>query len=166
MRNKNTVEFMSKTEHLRLEGSEHVKQFKLQERFHMDVHMTFKWNRIEDGSGPSAEQASSSGRSEMSGKYNISATSAIQVEVDIPPPFSIMPKSVLSSAGNAGVQATNKLIVNSFVDSLAKDYARWANEQIANSAASCEAQEKELQELRAAATAVLGTYEEAMRSLA
>eukprot|EP00955_Chlamydomonas_euryale_P042012 352193-Chlamydomonas_euryale.AAC.12 len=163
----NRIDFMSKTEHVQLDGSEHIKGARIADRFHMDVHMKFVWKREDDG----AEPVVPSNGGDMPGRYNVVGTSSIMVEVDVPAPFSFMPYNLIKGAANAGLHSTNRLIVESFVKNMAADYERWSADIIARQAFVAEGassrqmtEEEELEELRAAAIAVLGTYEEAIRA--
>ncbi|KAG1674940.1 hypothetical protein FOA52_014733 [Chlamydomonas sp. UWO 241] len=148
------IEFVSKTDAVSLDGSSHVKQFKLDERFHMDVHIVLRW-REDKGASP-ADAPTSGGAGAAPSTWVIDAAGTISVEVDIPPPFSYAPKSMLQATANAALKATNGLILNSFIDSMAKDYARWA----ADAAGRRGNEEAELAELRALAVRVLEKYEE------
>jgi len=62
-------------------------------------------------------------------KKSIQSSSRILVEVDPPPPFKYFPKKVLTSTGHLAMSIALKQIENAFVQSLAKDYERWATDE-------------------------------------
>jgi hypothetical protein len=59
----------------------------------------------------------------------ILSNSHIYVEVDPPPPFKFFPKKVLTSTGNLAMSIALKQIENAFVQSLSRDYERWATDK-------------------------------------
>ncbi|GFH16530.1 uncharacterized protein HaLaN_12963 [Haematococcus lacustris] len=48
------------------------------------------------------------------------------MQIDIPPPFSMMPKPVLEGAGNTALQSTLGLLLGAVVKSMTSDYPKWA----------------------------------------
>lgn len=126
------IEFKSTTESCVLDGSSHVKDFKLDERFNLDVKMAFTWKNkaapgaAAGGSAPGSEDPSSSSSPLTHAHDKIYATGDITIEVDIPPPFSFIPKPVLESTANAALAASIAIILNEFVTQLSRDYAVWA----------------------------------------
>jgi len=50
------------------------------------------------------------------------------VLLDPPAPFSLLPRPVLEQTGNAVMQASLHALQGAFIQSLAKDYARWARD--------------------------------------
>lgn len=118
------IEFGSQTEDVGLDGSHHVKEFRLDERFNLDVHITFHW-RDASGNSSSGESSSDEGMADSSTIY---ANGTLMIEVDIPPPFSFLPHSVLESAGNTAVAGTMSIIMSAFTSSLARDYNLWSQD--------------------------------------
>ncbi|GAX75869.1 hypothetical protein CEUSTIGMA_g3312.t1 [Chlamydomonas eustigma] len=112
------IVFASRTDNCRLDGSHHVQQFKLDERFNLDVNMQFTWRNIIGNSRSGGEGTTSTS--------TIFAEGNMVLEVDIPPPFSFIPRSVLQSTANTALSASFSLILNSFVNRLAQDYSAWA----------------------------------------
>merc|ERR1712093_149558 len=56
----------------------------------------------------------------------ITSTSKIEVWVNPPPPFKYLPRQLLESVGNAGMQFSLGQIERVFLQSLGKDYEKWA----------------------------------------
>ena len=52
----------------------------------------------------------------------------IGVDVDVPMPFNSIPEIISQKTGNAAVGTTLRLIQGTFVNNLAKDYAKWATD--------------------------------------
>lgn len=92
-----------------LHGSHHVEQLKLNDRFNLDVLITFTWTE------PGAA------------KPLIYSDAHIEVEVDVPPPFSVMPKMVIKAAGDASMGAVLAVMMPLFMQKLGQDYAVWAS---------------------------------------
>jgi hypothetical protein len=107
------IEFTSTTDSCKLDGSSHVKDFKLDERFDLNVLMKFDWKNTRD-SNP---------------RKLIRAQGDISIEVDIPPPFSFVPKPVLTSTANAALGGVISIILQAFVSKMAEDYGRWVRDQ-------------------------------------
>ena len=61
-------------------------------------------------------------------KRSILTDSRIYVRVDPPPPFKFFPRRVLETTGSLAMSIALNQIGNSFVESLAKDYDRWATD--------------------------------------
>lgn len=61
-------------------------------------------------------------------KRSIQSSSKIYVEVDPPKPFKYFGKTILESTGSLAMSIALRQIENAFVQSLAKDYERWAND--------------------------------------
>jgi len=92
-----------------LEGSSHVNDLKLNDVFNLDVKVAFSWK--ESGSQPT-----------------IMSEASIDVDVDVPMPFALIPKPVLETTGNAAFAITLNLMLNGFVEGLAQDYDRWGRD--------------------------------------
>jgi len=60
----------------------------------------------------------------------ISSASDIYVEVDPPPPFKFFGKTILEKTGKLALSIALSQIENAFVQSLARDYERWATDQM------------------------------------
>lgn len=104
------ITFTSSTDSCILDGSSHVKDFKLDERFDLNVLMIFTWTNTPEG-GP---------------RKKIIAEGDIQISVDIPPPFSFIPKPVLDTTANAAIGTAISVILTAFVSKLSEDYQRWS----------------------------------------
>lgn len=61
-------------------------------------------------------------------KKAILSSSQISVAVDPPAPFKFFPRKVLTSTGHLAMSIALRQIENAFVQSLAKDYERWATD--------------------------------------
>jgi hypothetical protein len=59
----------------------------------------------------------------------ITATTSIDVDVDVPRPFSSIPKFILERTGNAAMRLSLKYIQANFVRNLAKDYEKWSTDE-------------------------------------
>jgi hypothetical protein len=70
-------------------------QFKLNERFKLDVQISFTSHQP---SGPGTIG-------------NIRTRGHLSVKVDVPPPFSLMPRQVLETTGNTAMQTTLTLLL-------------------------------------------------------
>ncbi|GFH10698.1 uncharacterized protein HaLaN_06057 [Haematococcus lacustris] len=92
-----------------LHGSSHVEQFSLNDRFNLDVNISFQ-----------SEQAANSQTARLT------TDGRIGIQIDIPPPFSMMPKPVLEGAGNTALQSTLGLLLGAVVKSMTSDYPKWA----------------------------------------
>jgi Protein of unknown function (DUF1997) len=62
-------------------------------------------------------------------RKSILSSSQIHVEVDPPAPFKYFPRRVLTSTGHLAMSIALRQIENAFVQSLAKDYERWATDK-------------------------------------
>lgn len=61
---------------------------------------------------------------------SISSASTVFVEVDPPPPFKYFSRRVLESTGTLAMNIALRQIENAFVQSLARDYEKWATDRI------------------------------------
>jgi len=106
-----------------LRGSSFIEKVNLNDRFDFCVKTTLTWEDplTQTNSANDIEDDSSMGCS-------ITAETYINVDVDVPRPFSSLPKMVLEKTGNAAMGISLKLIQGTFVDNLAKDYAKWATD--------------------------------------
>lgn len=88
----------------RLSGSHHVDSLGLNERYACGIEVRFA-------------PAASGGRLE--------GTAALNVDVDLPLPFSLMPREPQQAAGSAVLTATMQLVMTEFARTLANDFALW-----------------------------------------
>ncbi|KAG1678618.1 hypothetical protein FOA52_012625 [Chlamydomonas sp. UWO 241] len=95
-----------------LEGSHHIQSLKLQELYNLDVRITFKWDDVAKAPNP-----------------QIFAKGKIEVEVDIPLPFAIMPAPIIKAGGDLAMNTVLNVMMPSFMDKLASDYNEWAVKQ-------------------------------------
>lgn len=72
------IEFTSTTEDCGLVGSHHVKDFKLDERFNLDVRIIFQW-KDEDGNTSGTGSFESDGSSDSSNTINAEGSITIEV---------------------------------------------------------------------------------------
>ena len=49
------------------------------------------------------------------------------MQMDVPAPFSFIPKAALKTVGDAALSATLGIIMGTFLDKLVQDYYKWAN---------------------------------------
>ena len=62
------------------------------------------------------------------GDSHIASATQLTALVDPPPPFNMLPTTVLESVGSAVVGAASEKLQQVFVRALAADYARWATD--------------------------------------
>ena len=104
-----------------LRGSPYIEKVQLNDRFDICVNTTLTWedslSRIGDHEedGPAAN-------------CSITAETRIHVDIDVPRPFSSVPKAISQRTGNAALTLSLKLVQATFVRNLAQDYAKWATE--------------------------------------
>jgi len=87
-----------------VEGSPFVERMKISERIDLEVQTRFTWE----------------------GGDAIRSHTTISVGVDPPMPFSAFPKRLLRGTGNAVLRASLSALHKSFIQSLGKDYEKWA----------------------------------------
>ncbi|KAL9179472.1 hypothetical protein ACHAXT_008762 [Thalassiosira profunda] len=109
-----------------LRGSKFIETSQLNDRFDFSVTTTLTW---EDA------LQSISGDGDIEGLQleectgcSITADTSIDVDVDVPPPFSRIPKRILERTGNAAMRLSLRYIQANFVNNLAADYAKWATD--------------------------------------
>jgi len=116
-----------------LRGSPFIEKVKLNDRFDFSVNTTLTWEDSLDQMDL-AQDGNQNGDvnhvedEDKSMDCSITIETQIKVDVDVPRPFSSIPKMLLQRSGNAAVKLTLKFIQGNFVDNLAKDYAKWATE--------------------------------------
>lgn len=116
-----------------LHGSPFIEKVKLNDRFIFDVRCTLTWRDSlcnERTSGYASEQYLNEAdvSPTMSDPCTISAETIIDVDVNVPRPFSSIPKPILQRTGNAAMKLSMKYIQRNFVENLAKDYEKWASD--------------------------------------
>jgi hypothetical protein len=110
-----------------LYGSPFIEKVKLNDRFIFDVQCTLTW--IDGLQRKNMQDAqSSSTTAAAAGPCTITAETIIDVDVNVPRPFSSLPKSFVQKTGNAAMKLSMKYIQRNFIESLAKDYERWASD--------------------------------------
>jgi len=127
-----------------LRGSPFIERVQLNDRFDFTVTTTLTWDdassqlNLANGS-EDAFQSIPTGDGNQNGstdeekegppmEYSISAETIIKIDVDVPRPFSALPKMALEKTANAAVGITPKYIQSNFVENLATDYKKWASD--------------------------------------
>lgn len=100
-----------------LRGSPFIEKVKLNDRFDFSVNTTITW-----------EDSFSKSTISQLGEIDCTITSetCINVDVDVPRPFTSIPKRLLERAGNAAMKVSLNYIQANFVHNLAADYKTWA----------------------------------------
>ncbi|KAL7461396.1 hypothetical protein ACHAXS_001816 [Conticribra weissflogii] len=112
-----------------LKGSSFIEKVKLNERFDFRVRTALTWDDPLSSENFNENIQSKRDKLQMNGGIcSITAETQIDVKVDVPRPFSAIPKGVLERTGNAALNMSMKLIQGNFVNNLAKDYEKWAND--------------------------------------
>ena len=86
----------------------YIEKVNLNDRFQFQAQCVLTWDEQED--------------------HTIFAHTQIHVDVDPPPPFSKLPRSVLEATGNAAMRISMNYIIQSFLKGLAMDYQKWAHD--------------------------------------
>lgn len=109
-----------------LYGSPFIEKVKLNDRFIFDVKCTLTWM---DGLQTQRQKnAQGTIQSTSYAPCTITAETIIDVDVNVPRPFSSLPKPFVQKTGNAAMRLSMKYIQRNFVESLAKDYEKWAED--------------------------------------
>jgi hypothetical protein len=115
-----------------LKGSPFISKVKLNERFSFRVWSELTWD---DTLGKDActkggirQQDHSNSDGDDDRESTIYARSRIKVDVDVPRPFSAVPKRVIEATGDKAMQLSLKILLKSFMKGLASDYERWAGD--------------------------------------
>ena len=110
-----------------LKGSPFIAKVKLNERFSFNVWSELTWDdTLEEGI--SKQGCDDDGNDGGNGEGTIYARSRIQVDVDVPRPFSAIPKRVIEATGDKAMQLSLKILLKTFMKGLASDYSRWASD--------------------------------------
>jgi len=110
-----------------LKGSPFIAKVKLNERFSFNVWSELTWDdTLEEGI--SKPRCDDDGNDDSNGESTIYARSRIKGDVDVPRPFSAIPKRVIEATGDKAMQLSLKILLRSFMKGLASDYIRWASD--------------------------------------
>lgn len=101
-----------------LRGSPFIEKVQLNSRFDFSVTTTLTWE----------DALQLNLKDDKSKTCSIRAETYIDVDVDVPFPFTTIPKKALVLTANAAMKLSLKFIQANFVESLAKDYKKWAND--------------------------------------
>ncbi|KAG1676059.1 hypothetical protein FOA52_014924 [Chlamydomonas sp. UWO 241] len=103
------VEAKATTADCIITGSSHVEALKLNERFDLQASVVFTWT-----------EAAGKGQQAV-----ITTKSDIVVQVDVPPPFSFIPKPALQATVDAALAAVLPVMRDAFIRGLVTRYATW-----------------------------------------
>lgn len=106
-------------------GSPLIEKLRLNERYNFSVETCFTWRQNDDGEAPSTATAAS----QADGGDAIFSSTTIEVDVDPPGPFALMPRFVLEAVGNSVMALALTRLQTPFVANLAADYARWSSDE-------------------------------------
>lgn len=95
-----------------IRGSEVLDQFGINDRVDLDVRCELEWT------APAAD-----------GRPRLRCRSSMRMWLDTPPQFALMPRGALQGAGDSGLGASLRLLVQGFVQNMARDYGRWASDR-------------------------------------
>ena len=133
-----------------LRGSSFIEKTRLNERFDFRVSCTLTWcdeQNLLTADVSSGEYESDAENGVRKNKFRfrnkeiiesddetdcssstITATTSIDVAVDVPRPFSSIPKFIVERTGNAAMKLSLKYIQANFVRNLANDYEKWSTD--------------------------------------
>ena len=112
-----------------LKGSPFIAKVKLNERFSFNVWSELTWDDTLDKGKDTTignDEGISNQRDES--ESTIYARSRIKVDVDVPRPFSAIPKRAIEATGDKAMQLSLNILLRSFMRGLASDYERWASD--------------------------------------
>ena len=112
-----------------LKGSPFIAKVKLNERFSFNVWSELTWDDTLDKGKDTTignDEGISNQRDES--ESTIYARSRIKVDVDVPRPFSAIPKRAIEATGDKAMQLSLNILLRSFMKGLASDYERWASD--------------------------------------
>lgn len=109
-----------------LHGSPFIEKVKLNDRFIFDVKCTLTWR--DDLQTQKSRSKKEPNNAELYGLCTITAETIIDVDVNVPRPFSSLHRPFVQKTGNAAMKLSMKYIQRNFVKSLAEDYERWASD--------------------------------------
>ena len=119
-----------------LHGSPFIEKVQLNDRFDFCVNTTLTW---EDSLAPGNAEARNDNPNDHEHETEeenddnppgcfITAQTCIDIQVDVPRPFSSLPKAFVEKAGNSAIKLSLKYILNNFVENLANDYGKWSTD--------------------------------------
>ena len=111
-----------------LRGSPYIEKVQLNERFDICVNTTLTWEDSLSRIGATPGDGPRDLEDGPSANCSITAETRIHVDIDVPRPFSSVPKAISQRTGNAALALSLKLVQATFVRNLAQDYAKWATE--------------------------------------
>ena len=113
-----------------LRGSSFIEKTQLNDRFDFNVNTTLTWNDVISDIHLSQNNNQygdvNEDENNMNMRCSITAETSIKVDVDVPRPFSSIPKRIIERTGNAAMNLSLRYIQANFVDNLAEDYKKWA----------------------------------------
>lgn len=110
-----------------LRGSPFIEKVKLNDRFDFSVTTSLTWkDAYSSQSSQGQHDIIPTSQSNATEPSTITAETFITINVDVPRPFSSIPKRILEATGNAAVKLTLLYIQANFVSNLVKDYVKWA----------------------------------------
>ncbi|KAK1742337.1 DUF1997 domain-containing protein [Skeletonema marinoi] len=136
-----------------LRGSSFIEKTRLNERFDFRVSCTLTWNDEQNLVAADVQSGEDESDTEDTGRKNkfrfrnkenselddetdcsitsstITAITSIDVAVDVPRPFSSIPKFIVERTGNAAMKLSLKYIQANFVRNLANDYEKWSTDE-------------------------------------
>ena len=134
-----------------LRGSSFIEKTRLNERFDFRVRCTLTWYDEQNLVAADVLSEEDESDTEDTGRKNkfrfrnkenselddetdcssstITATTSIDVAVDVPRPFSSIPKFIVERTGNAAMKLSLKYIQANFVRNLANDYEKWSTDE-------------------------------------
>ena len=104
-----------------LSGSPLVEKLRINERFNFSVATCFTWD--------SGSQRTSLVSVDATGRPSIFSSTTIEVDVDPPGPFALVPRWILEKVGNSVMALALSRLQTPFVANLAVDYERWATDE-------------------------------------
>ena len=115
-----------------LRGSSFIEKTQLNDRFDFSVNTTLTWNDTMSDIYLSQNNNQNGDVNEdenhMNMRCSITAETCIKVDVDVPRPFSSIPKRIIERTGNAAMNLSLRYIQANFVENLAEDYNKWATD--------------------------------------
>lgn len=107
-------------------GSPLIKKLRLNERYNFSVETCFTWRESDNGNVATTAAA---GSQADDGGGAIFSSTTIEVDVDPPGAFALVPRFVLEAVGNSVMAIALSRLQRPFVANLAADYARWATDE-------------------------------------
>ena len=111
-----------------LKGSPFIAKVKLNERFSFNVWSELTWDDTLDKGNTAIGNDEGISNQQDESESTIYARSRIKVDVDVPRPFSAIPKRAIEATGDKAMQLSLNILLRSFMKGLARDYERWASD--------------------------------------